>query len=167
MVFLLFLLVSCNRQEVRDPKKVQLEIENDWGILEVSVENDQIREKIGIFYDNDTCRYRKTIIDTVYFKKHGSFPGSDQTFLIDKAEKKKIYNLFCDVINDRVYPASTVSCYAGDYVSFSIGKFGNPEVVCKYSSVADWHEISPAINKIYNLTFRKVYNQHVKSSNTK
>lgn len=55
-------------------------------------------------------------------------------------------------------PKSTVTCYAGDNVSFTMDRYGNPEVVCSYGSVRDWQDISPSTRVIYDLAVKRARN---------
>jgi len=146
--WLIIQLLACKEHKPNDPKPEK------WEVLELKIEDREMRERIGIIY-TDSCFYSKTVFDTIYFKKHGEYFSETHRFFLSRKDKEALHLLFIDAIEHPV-PTSTVSCYAGEYITLTLNKYGNPEISCSYSSVSNLWNSSTTLSKIKRLTFKNI-----------
>lgn len=137
-------------------KQQENEEQPDWKLLSIRISNDSKKESIGIFHDSDTCRYnvifRDSInpIDSTCYRFEGFI-------ILNKKQRDSLYYKVNDIISKPIFPPSTVTDYAGDYISFQINPGSVVTTSCMYSSISDWSEISASTGEIYRLTFEKMY----------
>lgn len=152
-LFLLLVITLCACQI---KQKTNKEEQPDWEILSIRISNDVKKEGIGIFHDSDTCRYNLIFKDSI--NPIDSTCYSFEGFIIlNKKQRDSLYYKINDIISTSPFPKTTVSDYAGDYVSFQINPGSVVTSSCMYSSISDWSEISASTKEIYRLTFDKMY----------
>jgi hypothetical protein len=136
-----------NKEEYKEITEIEIVYDN------MNYENKLIEH----FYISDNLVIcNRKIEDFEYFTKHKHFQAKMYEITYKKSEvdtlKKLIYKIF-----ESPKPGKEVSCYAGDYITFSYKKFGNFKMSLAYSSVGNWTKISPEISKLYAMTFHRVY----------
>ena len=134
-----------------------------WEMLDFEVLGQSKMEKIAIFNHEDTCIYTLTIRDKKHFLKYGVYDQKNFSFILSKDEKSKLYKHFKDLFINLTQPKYEVSCYSGEDIKFTINQYGNPSLTCRYSSIANWIEISNSTKEIYDLTLKKIYSNKILS----
>jgi hypothetical protein len=153
-IFYTLLISAC--QEKKEAKKAN---DLNWDMLDIEIQDDSKTERFAVFSNEDSCRYFLTIRDKNHFRKFGCFDQKRVAFILSKQNKKELHQLFQNLFLYPKSPKYEVTCYAGEYVIFTINQYGNPSLSCKYSSISNWSETSKTTKKIYNLTFKKIYAQ--------
>ena len=152
IAILLMLLIhcyACQEQRKTDP------MPEEWEVLEIKTENSEMLERIGILH-SDSCIYSKIDYDSIYFKKHGKYFSETYHFYLSREDKEALHLLFVNAIEQPVGTTTKVSCNAGENITLTLNKYGDPEISCHYSSVRNIWNISKTMLEIKRLAFKNI-----------